>query len=763
MNLRRARKKFSARMPKGVVLPELTGFVLSAASALGFYCLIFPKNAGTAGSMIARTLLMSFGPVASYILCAGVGYRGVRLLLRQEKRNPWRYVMVDVLLLAAICALVSSFGILVLGFNPGGYAGKGITQVLTELFGAWGSLLISATLAGALFLWRSGKKPMDVVHWVLGHMANDWREWRQTASIAQEKSRELRLKKPLPKVLPASKKAEKEKEKEKAAAAVLTPEPAAIVRMRDPLSTTIPFVPKVARPKPAQLELPKKTDPAPAAASAESAQPTVPYVLPSLELLTKPDRAPRATSESDLLASAQHLEKTLAEFDVQGKVVEIHPGPIITRFDFSPAPGIKVQAIANLSNDIALAMKALSVRIVAPIPGKAAVGVELPNPERAIVRLREVLESEFYVNQRTKIPIALGNDAEGKPYVADLGQMPHMLIAGATGAGKSVCIHSLIMSLLFRSTPQEVKLLMIDPKRLELPLYNGIPHLYDPNQNPENVRVITDPKEASKALEGMIKVMDHRFKKCAGAMARDLAHYNEKMLAEGKPIEPYIVIIIDELADLMAVAPKEVEGSIQRLTQMARAVGIHMILATQRPSVDVITGVIKANLPARVAFRVASQTDSRVILDSMGAESLLGKGDLLFLPPGDPKPTRLQCGLITTREVQAVADFVKAQGTPAYERLLTPINAAGANADNAADAGELDDLQQAMMLVLERRRVSQDLLKAHFGSSARATDLLSQLEVKGFIAKPEGTNRWTIYYDRIDAYLGNIQKTPVEQ
>ncbi len=758
MNLRRARKKFSARIPKGVILPELAGFVLSAGAALGFYCLIFPKNSGVAGVMIARTLLLSFGTAGSYFLCAGIGYRGIRLLFRREKRNPWRYVMVDLLLLAAICALVSSFGAIFLGLNPGGYTGKSLTQVLTQLFGRWGALLISVSMTGALFLWRSGTKPMDVVNWVLGHVASDWREWRQSASIAKEKSRELRLKKPLPKVLPASKK----QEKEKTAAPIASPQPAAIVHMRDPMAANIPFLPKVARPKPAQLELPKKPEAVSAAATSSDAEPAIPFMLPSLELLTKPDRAPRTTSESDLLASAQHLEKTLAEFGVQGKVVEIHPGPIITRFDFTPAPGIKVQAVANLSNDIALAMKALSVRIVAPIPGKSAVGVELPNPERAIVRLREVLESESYVNQRSKIPIALGNDAEGRPYVADLGQMPHMLIAGATGAGKSVCIHSIVMSLLFRSTPQEVKLVMIDPKRLELPLYNGIPHLYDPNQNPENVRVITDAKEASKVLEGMIKIMDHRFKKCAGAMARDLSHYNEKMVAEGKPIEPYIVIIIDELADLMAVAPKEVEGSIQRLTQMARAVGIHMILATQRPSVDVITGVIKANLPARVAFRVASQTDSRVILDSMGAETLLGKGDLLFLPPGDPKPTRLQCGLITTREVQAVADFVKAQGAPSYERLLTPINAAGANADNAADAGELDDLQQAMMLVLERRRVSQDLLKAHFGSSARATDLLSQLEVKGFIAKPEGTNRWTIYFDRIDAYLGSIQKTPVE-
>jgi S-DNA-T family DNA segregation ATPase FtsK/SpoIIIE len=481
----------------------------------------------------------------------------------------------------------------------------------------------------------------------------------------------------------------------------------------------------------------------------------VPFNKPSLEFLTVGDRNPVMAKEEDLLVSAQHLEKTLADFNVQGKVVEIHPGPIITRFDFAPAPGIKVQAVASLANDIALAMKAMSVRVVAPIPGKADVGIELPNPKRAIVRLREVLESTEFQMHPSKLALGLGKDAEGHPVVADLASMPHLLIAGSTGAGKSVCIHALIMSLIYRSTPDQVKMLLIDPKRLELPLYNGIPYLFDPNQNPENCRVITDPKEAAKALEGVIKVMDHRFKKFANAMARDISHYNEKMSAEGIAPEPYIVVIIDELADLMAVAAKEVEVSIQRLAQMARAVGIHLVLATQRPSVDVITGVIKANLPARIAFRVASQTDSRVILDTMGAESLLGQGDMLFLPPGDPKPSRLQCGLVTTKEVQTIADFTRAQGAPSYERILSPTSSARGPEGEGGE--ELDDLQQALMLVLERKRVSQDLLKAHFGSSARATDLLSQLEIKGFIEKPEGTNRWTIYFDRIDAYLGQIK------
>jgi S-DNA-T family DNA segregation ATPase FtsK/SpoIIIE len=579
-------------------------------------------------------------------------------------------------------------------------------------------------------MWRSGTRPGELLHWIWQRLVSDWREWRQALQVEKTRASEPAPRKAMPKVvkspvLPESK------------------SPPTVVSQSLPASGTRPAVKK---PVATVKDRPDE----------ETRAFQSPFQKPAIELLTAADRHPVMTREEDLLASAQHLEKTLADFGVEGKVVEIHPGPIITRFDFTPAPGIKVQAVANLANDIALAMKAMSVRVVAPIPGKSAVGIELPNPKRAVVRLREVLESPDFQNHPSKLALGLGKDAEGHPVVADLSTMPHLLIAGSTGAGKSVCIHALIMSLMYRSTPQEVKLLLIDPKRLELPLYNGIPYLFDPNQNPENCRVITDPKEASKALEGVIKVMDHRFKKFAAAMARDIGHYNEKMASEGGEPDPYIIVIIDELADLMAVAAKEVEVSIQRLAQMARAVGIHLVLATQRPSVDVITGVIKANLPARIAFRVSSQTDSRVILDGSGAESLLGTGDMLFLPPGAPKPSRLQCGLVTTAEVQVIADFVRGQGTPSYERLLSPTT--GARGVDGTESGEeLDDLEQALMLVLERKRVSQDLLKAHFGSSARATDLLSQLEIKGFIAKPEGTNRWTIYFDRIDAYLSQVR------
>lgn len=741
---RNARVSHARVSKKDAVAPEFSGFCLLTVSLLGFYCLLFPDHAGVAGALVARSFFRAFGQGA-YLLWALGGYRGARLLFQRERRRPWRYVLVDGLLGVVACGVLTSFGEIFLDRNPGGYLGQFLASSLGQLFGRWGALFLSLSSLTAVLLWRSGQRPRDFLIWIWNRFKLDWKEWREGMDAQKVRKNQPLQKKPLPKVLPARDVPE-----------VHTPSL--------PNQSGIPvFSPPPQRPpreikaRPPQADIERRESPTESAPEKEGRA----FEKPSLELLTPSDHAPRLTREEDLFAAAQHLEKTLADFGVQGKVVEIHPGPIITRFDFTPAPGIKVQAVASLANDIAMAMRALSVRILAPIPGKSAVGIELPNLKRAIVRLREILASDPFQAHASKLAIGLGKDAEGHPYVADLASMPHMLIAGSTGSGKSVCIHALVMSLLYRATPEEVKFLLIDPKRLELPLYNGIPHLYDPNQNPENVRVITDSKEAAKALEGMVKVMDHRFKKFASVMARDIGHYNERMKAENLPAEPYLVVIIDELADLMAVSPKEVEGSIQRLTQMARAVGIHVVLATQRPSVDVITGVIKANLPARLAFRVASQTDSRVILDTSGAENLLGEGDLLFLPPGAPKPFRLQCGFVTTREAEAICDFVRLQGKPSYERVLVPIKNTSSTSDEES-APEEDDLHQALLLVLERRRVSQDLLKAHFGSSARATDLLSVLEVKGFISKPEGTNRWTIYFDRIDAYLGQLKnQTPV--
>lgn len=344
------------------------------------------------------------------------------------------------------------------------------------------------------------------------------------------------------------------------------------------------------------------------------------------------------------------LANRLAEFDVQGKVVNVESGPVISRFEFEPAPGVKVNRIANLDNDLALALKATRIRVVAPIPGKSAVGIEVPNQQRSLVCLKKsILDDEFQRNL-SPLSIVLGEDITGQPVSDDISQMPHMLIAGTTGSGKSVCINTIILSLLYHSAPKDLRFLMIDPKRLELPMYNPIPHLLR--------RAVTQPKHAVAQLEKLVKIMEIRYRDFAREGVRDIDGYNKKMRKKGEETKPYLLVIVDELADLMLTAPSEIEENITRLAQMSRAVGIHLILATQRPSVDVITGLIKANFPCRIAFQVASKTDSRTILDMNGAESLLGRGDMLFLPPGKGTPVRLHGAYISTEEISGISTLI---------------------------------------------------------------------------------------------------------
>lgn len=365
-----------------------------------------------------------------------------------------------------------------------------------------------------------------------------------------------------------------------------------------------------------------------------------------LSLLSDSDEVKPALSKSLLEERATVLQQKLSDFEIKGKVVGFFPGPLITRYEFEPAPGVKISKIVPLADDLALAMKSGKIRIVAPIPGKSAVGIEIPNPDRGKVNLKEILTSENFLRCPSKLTIALGKGIAGDPYFADLTSMPHLLIAGATGSGKSVCINSIIASVLFRATEREVRFIMIDPKRLELPVYNGIPHLVRP--------VITDSKESLEVLQMIIDCMEMRYSEFAKAGVRDIEGFNLKV-PDGKP---YIVLIIDELADLILTAPSQIEEKLTRLAQMSRAVGIHLILATQRPSVDVITGLIKANFPARIAFQVASKTDSRTILDMNGAEKLLGRGDMLFLPPGRGEPVRIHGAYISTEEAKRIATLL---------------------------------------------------------------------------------------------------------
>ncbi|MDR5586875.1 MULTISPECIES: DNA translocase FtsK [Clostridium] len=473
----------------------------------------------------------------------------------------------------------------------------------------------------------------------------------------------------------------------------------------------------------------------------------MPYFYPGLELL-KINKKLKGSDKKELIENASKLEEILSNFGVDAKVTQVTKGPSVTRFELQPSPGVKVSKIVNLSDDIALGLAASGIRIEAPIPGKAAIGIEVPNSHQVAVFLREVLESKEFINSSKKLAFALGKDISGKCVVGDLSKMPHTLIAGATGSGKSVCINSLIISLLYKYSPNEVKLLMVDPKVVELNVYNGIPHLLIP--------VVTDPKKAAAALNWAVNEMTKRYKLFAEMGVRNMESYNElfnKGVIEEKL--PYIVIIVDELADLMMVCPNDVEDYIGRLAQMARAAGMHLVIATQRPSVDVITGVIKANIPSRISFAVSSQIDSRTILDSSGAEKLLGKGDMLYYPVGESKPLRVQGCFISEEEVEQVISFVKSsQGTSNYEEeIIEHINneAQSSISENGDDVDEL--LNDAINAVIEYEQASTSFLqrKLRIGFN-RASRIMDQLEERGIISEKDGSRPRKILITKEELY-----------
>ncbi|GIQ68581.1 hypothetical protein XYCOK13_14050 [Xylanibacillus composti] len=454
-----------------------------------------------------------------------------------------------------------------------------------------------------------------------------------------------------------------------------------------------------------------------------------PYTLPSFHLLAKPAGGGRAGASLDYQANARKLEQTMESFGVRAKVLEVVRGPSVTRYEIQPDVGVKVSRVVGLTDDIALALAAKDIRMEAPIPGKSAIGIEVPNSEVAIVSMREVMESAAFHESDAKLSIALGRDISGQAIVANLAKMPHLLVAGATGSGKSVCINGIITSVLFKAKPDEVKFLMIDPKMVELNVYNGIPHLLAP--------VVTDPRRASLALKKVVKEMEQRYEQFSKSGTRNIEGYNALLEQQGEKKLPYIVVIVDELADLMMVAANDVEDAICRLAQMARAAGIHLIIATQRPSVDVITGVIKANIPSRIAFGVSSQVDSRTILDSAGAEKLLGRGDMLFVPVGASKPIRIQGAFLSDKEVEAVVDFVRTQQEAVYREELVPtVEEASAAPQEAED--ELYD--QAVQVVLEAKQASVSLLQRRMRIGyTRAARLIDAMEAKGVVGPYEGS------------------------
>ncbi|MGC8743209.1 MAG: DNA translocase FtsK 4TM domain-containing protein [Verrucomicrobiia bacterium] len=510
------------------------------------------------------------------------------------------------------------------------------------------------------------------------------------------------------------------------------------------------------------------------------------YQLPPLDLLQYPDPTVRPTeTEEELLANAQLMKNTLAQFDIEVAIGDITKGPTITRYELHPAPGVKLEKITALSNNIAAALKAEKIHILAPVPGKSSVGVEVPNRIKSKVTIREILESDEWKNTKARIPIALGKDVYGHPIVADLSEMPHLLIAGSTGSGKSVCINSIIGSLLYRFAPDQLRFVMIDPKVVELQHYNSLPHLVVP--------VVTDPKKVILALRWIINEMEKRYQIFAKVGVRNIKSFNER--PRGKPIqksepelplkvkkeiiEPnsdgfavqvdeeivvprdediiipdklsYIVVVIDELADLMLVAPADVEMAIARITQMARAAGIHVIVATQRPSVDVITGIIKANIPARIAFQVASKVDSRTILDAMGADKLLGKGDMLYLPPGAAKLIRAQGALITDQEIQAIVDFISKQGKPSYEmeihqQLQQASGSFGMEQDQCDEDEDL--IQQCIEVIRSEQKASVSLLQRRLRLGyTRAARIMDELERRGIVGPSKGAEPRDILID----------------
>lgn len=572
--------------------------------------------------------------------------------------------------------------------------------------------------------------------------------WRRTAVSESE-----------PEPLPPKRASRKESTAKKA------PEPAPLIDDEDEGESTLPPI-IISRPTPpVEPARAKRLQPSPAKAGAEMPANGKPYTLPAVSLLDPPVRLAIKVDEDALHASSRILESKLGDFGVDGKVVAVRPGPVITTYEFEPAPGVKVNRIVSLADDLQMALRAVSVRILAPIPGKAVVGIEVSNPRREKVCLREILDSPGFQQSESPLTLALGKDTVGNAIVADLARMPHLLVAGATGTGKSVSLNVMIMSLLYRASPRDVRFIMIDPKMLELSIYEDLPHQLS--------HVITNPKEAGAALQEAVRRMEYRYKLLHDKGVRNIAAYNRaleagqvdkgvikltevvqegeeddeaptvpKVVPDGLSLNhqylPYLVIVVDELADLMLTVGREIEEPITRLAQMGRAAGIHLILATQRPSVDVITGLIKANFPARVSFQVSSRVDSRTILDAIGAERLLGEGDMLFLPPGSAKPQRIHGAYVSEPEIRKVAVQIKKQGKPVYDtELVTALEKARSDRSAQGDEEEEQDelYEQARELVMESRQASiswlQRRLRVGYNRAAR---MIERMEREGLVA-----------------------------
>lgn len=751
-----ARKKSKKKPQKQSSVRWLASalYILGFAADAWLFCVLwFDLGKGAASETLQRTLYQVFGQGAPLIPLF-LTYWLVRSLVK--KTGAFVFFLIGSLVtLTAFSSVLTMLKLIFTGSQiTGGAAGQKLFYWFEAIVGPVGASLFSIALllVGVHMLfaipWRV------VVLKSAEFLRDDFHSWMEARAELKEKVKEAKeeLKNAAPDIQNTCSD-EEDKSVQHGKPKIYRPH----TQIKAPVADMVKDLPRSSQPKAGAAKEEGEEE----NAERKPFDPAT-FVLPPLDLLADPaNNGVVGPTDEEIADATKRLEETLKNFEIGAHVTGVSPGPVVTRYEIKPDPGVKISSIVSISSDIALAMKAKSIRVEAPIPGKDAIGFEIPNDRPVMVTMKEILQDPVYTHSKARVPVALGRYADGVPAGATLEKWPHILIAGATNSGKSICLHTIIMSVLYHAKPNEVKFLMIDPKRLELTLYEDIPHLYDPKTSCDDVSVVTDAQGAVKSLQMLVKVMEKRLKIMELAKVKNIEGYNAWAEKKGEEKMFYIVVIIDEMADLMLQTRAAIEDSVQRLAQMARAVGIHLILCTQRPSVNVITGVIKANLPSRIALQVASKTDSRVILDGAGAELLLGRGDMLYQGTSDQKPHRIQGAYVSESEITAVADFLRAQGAPDYPVQILADHSMQRPQDGLGTSPE--ELMQALQLIMERRRVSQDLLKAHFGSSARATNILSVLEMKGFITKPEGSNRWEIHYDLIEEQIRALENKDADK
>ena len=717
-----------------------------------------PANlGGHVGATLAALAVLLVGAGAFLLPLALIGL-GVSRLRSRPLTAPLSKAAGFGALFFFACVLAEyGFGTLPLGGEPtaaGGLLGIWGGDRLREAFGAVGGPLVATTACVVAIVFLTRISIAALAHRACARIAAAARRirtlWVHTREARRKARQRARVIRKYAERHGRTAQAERRARRRTPGGPLVTIKvPLKATRLGAPLPEEPAETAPAAAAEPATPPIEMPAEPAPPLPFEQPAGPDGSYALPGAELLRE-DTADRAIDQRELMDKAKAITSKAAEFRVTGEVVAIHPGPVVTTFEFRPGTGVKYSRITNLEDDLSLALRAESIRI-ARLPGKATVGIEVPNNERATIALREIVESAEFRRSKSKLTLVLGKQIHGENVVTDLARMPHLLIAGTTGSGKSVALNCMLLSLLYRATPDEVKVVLIDPKRLEFGLYEDIPHLLTP--------VVVEPKLAANALSWAVREMERRYRLLADYGVRDIARFNlilqrggEELTharddAEVKPL-PYIVVIIDELADLMMTASAVVEETIIRLSQMARAVGIHLILATQRPSVDVLTGVIKNNLPARISFRVASKVDSRVILDTQGAEALLGRGDMLYLAPGTSRLTRIHGAFVTEQEVKAVVNFWRTQARPRYSEEVTqpPPDRPEVNAGKETKRDEY--FEEAVRLVLAAGEASVSNIQRKLGLGyARAGRIIDMMEQEGIVGPPRGSKPRKVLID----------------